>query len=374
MLQEQIERRARKPAHIDALRLRQAFAQVGAHDPLVPGLGTESRLAQARIDAEIQIRPRDIGLVEIERILFGRIAEQLEAVFAVVPIDGRREMQRPLPLRFDGSEGLQRVLELIVEPGTVEGAGSEILVADTGLPADLTRAEIVRAVREGLDRAEIAVQPAGRIAAEAVAALVARRNAAEASVIPERCRSRSAERTERPALQAGADGFVGGFARDNVHGAQERRRAVDAGCRPLEDFNALDVAEVHGKIERIVPRLGVGDIDAVEQHSHLVIGAAADADVGLHAHCAALTDVNAQGIFEQVIDRLGRRRGDGQTVHEGDDAGTAVKCHGNTGRRNRHFVDGLHPGLGSGRSGRQGRKQEGGRKKDAFFHKGRQRY
>ena len=44
-------------------------------------------------------------------------------------------------------------------------------------------------------------------------------------------------------------------------------------------------------------RLGVTDVDAVQQDGYLLTAAASDADVRLGTEGAALTDVNAYGIL-----------------------------------------------------------------------------
>ena len=128
-------------------------------------------------------------------------------------------MQDAFPFRFKGREGLQRVLELVVELGAVEGAGAEILVADAGLPAEVAPAEIVRAVPESLDGAEVAVQAAGGVPVIAVAALVAGGNAVEAAPVLDFGRCRGAQGTERPAFHAGGHRILRRLARDDVDGA-----------------------------------------------------------------------------------------------------------------------------------------------------------
>ena len=127
MLQEQVECRAGQPADIDPVGPGQRLPEVRTHDPFVPGLGAESRLPQAGIGPETQVGARDIGLMVIERILVGRAAEQFEAVFSVVPVQGGREMQASLPFRLDGNERFQnaggRDLHAVQRLGPGLGAG-----------------------------------------------------------------------------------------------------------------------------------------------------------------------------------------------------------------------------------------------------------
>ena len=159
-------------------------------------LGTERALSQAGIDTEVEIGSCYIGLVIIERVLLRSIAEQFETVFSVIPIQGGGEVQFALSLRLDGSEGFQGMLELVVVCGAVESAGAEVLVADASLPAKVPPSEVMAAVPECLEGSEIAVQAAGGIAAEAVAALIAGRNAVEAAPVHHAYGSGRAQGTE----------------------------------------------------------------------------------------------------------------------------------------------------------------------------------
>ena len=336
----------------------------------MPGLRAEGRLAQAGLHPEVQRGPRHVGLMVIEGILLRRIAEQFETVFSVIPVQGRRELKPPFPLRLDGNERFQRMLELVVVGGAVEGAGPEILVADAGLPTEVPAAEILRPVPKGFERAEIAVQPAGGIAAESVAALVAGRDAVEAAPMPDIGRGRGSEGAEGAAFQAGSHSLIGILARDDIDSAQQRRCTIHPCRRALKHFDAFDVAEVHRKVEGVVPRLRISDVDAIQEDGDLVAGAAADADVGLHPHRAPLTHIHAQGVFEQVVDRLGRGRCDRHAVQERDDPGAAVQGHGNARGRNGHAVNGFRPGLRE----RRYPQQAGYDKSNCFLHFSNQSY
>ena len=120
--------------------------------------------------------------------------------------------------RLDGSEGLQRVLELVVEIGAVEGAGAEIFVAYAGLPAEVAAPEVMRTVPEGLDGAEVAVQPTGSIPAVAVTALIPGRNAVETAPVLDLGRCRGSEGPEGTAFHAGGHGVLRSLACDDVDG------------------------------------------------------------------------------------------------------------------------------------------------------------
>ena len=159
--------------------------------------------------------------------------------------------------------------------------------------------------------------------------------------MPDGGRSVGAQGKEGTAFQDGRHDIIGLLFGDDVDGSQQRRGSVNPGSGPFEHLDALDIAQVHGEIHRIMPGLRVGDVDAVKQDRDLVVGAAADADVGLHAHGAALADIYAQRVFEQVVDGLCRRGGDRHAVHQGDDARAAVERYGNARGRDGHAVNGI---------------------------------
>ena len=345
VFQEEVVGRTGEAADVDAARLCERLAQVRAGDPLVARLGAEGGLPEAGIDPEVQVQARDMGLVVVERILFRGGPEELEAVLAVVPVEGRGEMERAGALRADGGEGLQGVLELVVEGGAVESAGAEILAADAGLPGEVAAGEGVAAVPEGLQGVEVAVAAAGGVAGVAVAALPAGGDGVEAAAVGGRHRGGRAERAEGAALEAGGDPAPGGPAGHDIDGAKQGGGPVDARCRAFQDLNALDVAEVDGEVKGVVAGLRVGDVDAVEEDGDLVVGAAADADVGLHAHRAPLAHIDAEGVFEQVVDRLRRRRGDRHAVQQRHDPRAAVERHRHPARRHPHAVQRHRPFL-----------------------------
>ena len=81
-------------------------------------------------------------------------------------------MQGAFPFGLDRGEGLERVLELVVEAGAVEGARAEVLQTAARLPLQGGGRKVGTAVIEGLEGAEIVVQPACGIPVEAVGALV----------------------------------------------------------------------------------------------------------------------------------------------------------------------------------------------------------
>ena len=94
-----------------------------------------------------------------------------------------------------------------------------------------------------------------------------------------------------------------------------------------------------------MPRLRIRDIDSIQKYSDLVVGAAPDADVRLHAHRTPLAHIYSKGVFKQIINCLGGGRGDGQAVQQRNDAGTAVKRDRNPRCGNGNAVNRLDLGL-----------------------------
>ena len=70
------------------------FPKVGADDTFVSDLRPEGSFAQSGFEPSIYVEPEDIGPVEVEGVDVRSGTEQFEAVFAVVPIYPRLEMQR----------------------------------------------------------------------------------------------------------------------------------------------------------------------------------------------------------------------------------------------------------------------------------------
>ena len=85
------------------LRLAKRFAEVAAHEILVAQFGSEGSATEKPVEVDVEVGSEDVGAVIVERILVGSVAEEFEAVFAVIPIDGRFEMESPvLVLGLDG--------------------------------------------------------------------------------------------------------------------------------------------------------------------------------------------------------------------------------------------------------------------------------
>ena len=84
--------------------------------------------------------------------------------------------------------------------------------------------------------------------------------------------------------------------------------------------------------------LRITDIDAVQIYAYLVTCTAAHTDVGLGAHIATLSHVNAGHVFQQVIDTFDRQRRYRGTVHESYYSRTLSQCYGDTAARNGNCV------------------------------------
>ena len=101
---------------------------------------------------------------------------------------------------------------------------------------------------------------------------------------------------------------VGALFRHNIHRSHKRRGAIDAGGRTLENLDSLNVADVAGEVEGVVPRLRVADVDAVEQDGDLLLRAASDAHVRLGSDGSTLADIHACGVLQKVVNTLYWRR------------------------------------------------------------------
>ena len=90
----------------------------------------------------------------------------------------------------------------------------------------------------------------------------------------------------------------------NINRPHERRRPVDSPCRSLQHLNPHDVAQVYGQVHRVVARLRVTDIDAVQQEDDLFGSTASNGDVRLSTNRSSLTDIHADGVFQQIVNTL----------------------------------------------------------------------
>ena len=86
--------------------------------------------------------------------------------------------------------------------------------------------------------------------------------------------------------------------RHHINRPHERRCPIYPPRRPLNHLDPDDIIKIHGQIHRIVARLRVTDVDAVEQQDDLFRGTATDGDVRLGTEGSPLSDINADGVFQ----------------------------------------------------------------------------
>ena len=345
MLQVEADVRAAQAAVVGALRaadgarLRQRLAERGADHLFAAQLRPEGRPAQGPGGPAAEVGAEHVGIVVIERDARLVAAIEFETVRGMVPIQDRVQVHAAFRLRLDGGEGLEARLELVVEAGAVEGVGAVVLGAQAEVPADVRCAARVAPLQEGLRAPEIGVQLPRRIAAAAVRAAGGHRQLGAPGAVCQAGAQAAAQGAPGAALHMHLGAGVLLRARDDVDGADQRRSAVDASRRALQDLDPLDLRQVHGQVHHEVARLRVADVDAVEQHGDLVEGAAADADVGLDTHRTALAHVHPNCVFEQVVDGLGRRLADQQRVQHRDHPGGLMYGQRDTRPADRHFFE-----------------------------------
>ena len=275
----------------------------------------------------------------VERNGRGVSPEEFEAVAGMVPVERRAEVQPPVAFGLQGGEDLAPGLELVVVAGAVEGVGAVVLGAQAEVPAHVRCTARVAPLQEGLRAPEIGVQLPRRIAAAAVRAAGGHRQLGAPGAVGQAGAQAAAQGAPGAAfhMHLGAGALL--RARDDVDGADQRRSAVDASRRALQDLDPLDLRQVHGQVHHEMARLGIADVDAVEQHGDLVEGAAADADVGLDTHRTALAHVHPHRILEQVVDGLGRRLADQQRVQHRDHPGGLMYGQRDTRPADRHLFE-----------------------------------
>ena len=91
-----------------------------------------------------------------------------------------------------------------------------------------------------------------------------------------------------------------------VHRSAERHNATCHQLRGGEQLHPLHHGDVDGHVEVVVAGLRVGEVDAVEQHHHLVESAAVDGDITLHVVGAATAEVEAGEQGKQFAYRADR--------------------------------------------------------------------
>ena len=151
------------------------------------------------------------------------------------------------------------------------------------------------------------------------------------------------------------EGDVGREARpgapgDDVDGAADRVRAVHRGAAAEQHLDALDVEQRHRDVAVVMPRLGVVETGAVDEHQRLAEAGAADREVGLDAARPALAHLDARD-QPQRVDRLRQRQP--REIFAGQDDDGAPEAAERVGRDGSGDDDGLAD-VGGRRRGRRG--------------------
>ena len=135
-----------------------------------------------------------------------------------------------------------------------------------------------------------------------------------------------------------------GLARNDIDSPKERRRAEHSPGRALYNLDAFNLADVHGQVKGVVPRLRVADVNAVEQYGDVLARTSPDAYVRLCPYGTALADVHAHGILQQVIHTLRRRGGNLVASKHSYNPRHAASCQRCPRGRHVHFAqhDGAH--------------------------------
>ncbi len=333
---------------------KRALAERGRIDGVPAGRGAERQLRRrAERGAPAGVGRHRVGAVAVVREgRTGPVVDEAVAVRAVGAVD---RQQRAAARREPMLGAHQRLIGPFAgRRGAVEPGRSELLV------------QVAQGQRRAL----------------ADGALIARQLDVVIAIRREACRSvelagehvldrlcRQADRGRALDQVVLAEGDVGGEARtgppgDDVDGAADGVGAVDGRPAAQQDLDALDVEQRHRHVAVVVPRLGVVEPGAVDQHQRLAEGGAADGEVGLDAPRSALAHLDA-GHQAQRVDR----GGDGQAgeVLAGQDDDRAAEAAERVGRDGSGDDDGLaHVGrfgrrrLGRLRRGRRGATVRGG--------------
>ena len=199
------------------------FAEVSAHEVLVSQFCSDGGATECPVEVAVEVHAEDVGAVIVERILVGSVAEEFEAVFAVIPVDRRFQMERSvLVLRLYCGVCLERVLKLVVPFHSVEGVRPVVLRRDSGMPFHEYVLVAVVTLIECLSALVVGIQRSCLVAAVSVAACVAARQLvvpiARLHVSP--CSSR--EIAVAATLHVGRHAALLPWARHDVDGSHKR--------------------------------------------------------------------------------------------------------------------------------------------------------
>ena len=225
-------------------------------------------------------------------------ADELIVVIIPVAIQLGRHLPPVLPV-VEGQAGRRHeivgLLILVIVIGAVERVGTVALLIAAGLHRQIGQCaqpqpaldEDVAALEVAVVRASVRAVIASADKDGAVGQHPGRRIRAGIG------RALGTEGTEGAALHTGREAAAGNARpRHDVDRTVEGRRAQDARAGTPEHLYALDIAQGDREEARVVARLRIGDIHAVEQNRDLVKGAAIDGDIRLYAKTTALTDID----------------------------------------------------------------------------------
>ena len=77
----------------------------------------------------------------------------------------------------------------------------------------------------------------------------------------------------------------------------------------LQDFNSLDVRQIQRDVQQVMTRLRIAHLHAVDQDQRLLEASTADTHVRLYSERSPRLQVDALGVFQQVLDVVDRRLG-----------------------------------------------------------------
>ncbi len=267
----------------DMMRLRQRLAEVAAHEILVAQFRPEGRPSCEPVKIAPGVHTVHIRTVIVVFHFLRHPPVTLIAVAVLVPVKAGAQVQRAL-LRaaLDGRHPFGGMLILFVGlpfRRGVERARAPPFVRQSQVPVQLHVAVLIASLIESFRAAEVRVQPASPRTAPSVAARVVRRYGMaafgpSAAYIP--IAIRSSLRMQGNALGARSPCLLVSLSRHDIHRSYQRRCAIDSACRPLDHLDSHDIAQVNGQIHRIVARLRVTDIDAVQQQDNLFGSTASD--------------------------------------------------------------------------------------------------
>ena len=271
-------------------RCRNFLAKSGGEDVLAAEFDADSGLSECPSGVGIEVGTIDVGLV---KILIGLRIGTLPhiVVEGAVPIDLYGNADRALVFSLGGDEIAAVLFVLRVRPRSVERVGAVVHGAETSLQGGIEVFAPIIPVPVSVGFVEVVVRGAP------VAAGISSADAVEEVSGVGRYVGVGSKRAVGTGLHVSPECVFHFCAGDDVDGSGECLTAINSAGSTLDDLDAFDVIHADGQIHRQVSRVGVADVDAIEQDGELVLGAAVHADVGLYAESPALSHIHAGGEF-----------------------------------------------------------------------------